>query len=238
MNIKPVEININNNFQFGIVAFFVDKPYFMRCLVTARRILGINNPIPREEVKNFLFKAKLNSKLPEYFISESKIPEKLAKFKRNGFEVFADIYQTYQGYYPWFADVIFFSIINNSVEEEDIKSEPLFFEPGELNEELGLVKLGFPGGAITIYPFSTDQQVLDLLHKYRKSLKIPDTIANIRRDRIRYWLNQPIKKGGEGQSHYKIALSEANGNSSLAHNSVRGIGVSIKQYKDRLNVQL
>lgn len=227
MRFEPVEINIRDDFKYGMVAFLVDTPDFIECIVEARKELGLENPISRVVAKKFTYSDKLNSKLKETFINKGKIPKNLVKFKENCFDVFADIYQSYIGYYPYFSDVIFFSIVCNCVIEKDIKAQPLFFNVSELFnfKQLGFVELGQPGGIMTIYPFTSDGEVLNLLHKYKKGLKAPDTISNIRRDRTWFWQHVT------GLSYQQIWEAHEGEDKPFDRG---GVIKAIKQYEKRL----
>jgi hypothetical protein len=224
----PIKIDIDDLFKYCVVAFFVDKPDFLGVIREARKDLGIKKLLTREETEH----------LHLGFVTKKDNPTKKYKWPRRGSDKYkflkkcnnmlANLYQIYQADW-YFQDVIVFSILSGVVNENDLDTRPYFLNRRDFHEDEGYNNIGEGIGAIVIYPHTSDKEVADVLHKFRKGLKIPDTITNIKRDRKWLWL----KVGGLSYSEIqKLATTEGE---PITRD---GVIKAIKQYEKRLTVDI
>lgn len=222
----PIKIDIKDPFKYGVVAFFVDQSDFLEVVLQAREDLGINRLLSRDETKSL--QLGITSR-KDTLIKNKKILTSVSDSKKiikRSFDVVTNLYQYYQGIW-YFQDVILFSILSGVVREEDINTKPFFVSKSDFYQKKGSENVGEGSGAIMIFPYTSDKEVLSVLHNFRKRLNIPDTISNIRRDREWYWQHM-------GGSSYQTIWKKHKGQDKPFNRD--GVIKAIKQYKERLNL--
>jgi hypothetical protein len=229
MNIEPIKIDIEDSLKFGRVAFFVDRDDFLQDVSKARSELGLKKLISRQRAEDiFLNYRSRNGRMKIEFTRWDKA-SKLELNILKSMNLIIDIVNRYHNTNRAFAEVVKFSVICGVVKEGDIDARPYFINDWEFEENNDFYQLNFGNGAIVVYPDSTDKEVLEVFHDFKKKMNIPDTISNIKRDREWYWLKK------KGKSYYQIAIKENKGNELRALNDKEAIRKAIKQYEKRLH---
>lgn len=231
MSMKPITIEIKDNWVFGEVAFLVDRDNFLKDVGKVRKELGIAKLMTLSEMINWLRKER--KELDEGLLSRRQsyaIANELRKKHRRS---------------PTFFHPIMSAIFCGVVTEDDFPSIPFcrLIYPKMLPIDVYTLSGGFePRIAIIISPETKLDEVIQVfrtevpkvVEKYKKDVlksKRPplDTISNIRRDRGWYWLK---KKGLSYEDIRKRAVSGGE------HISRDGVIKAIKQYRERLAMEL
>jgi len=246
MSIKRIEINIANNWRYGLVSFLVDRDDFLKDIDETRKKIGIKQLLNRDDVEEQFEKEstqetekKYKSSTPEQQKTMRQIGIKLPGKKYIKYDGIALSIQDKYGKSNNFRNVIIFSILCGIVNDKDLeKSYPSIWAT---NPSLGRndVPLHAPQIAIILDPETNPS---DLFESYEQFIKKYSQLnkplsymwrfnkdlgdrKNIRRDREWYWKNK-FDKG-----YVKLQKEELSKKNNI---SVKAIEKAIKRYKEML----
>lgn len=221
IKIRPIDIKIKDNWRYGEIAFLVDRDDFLEDIIEARKRLGLSTFIPHKEILEVEWTSLSLSQADKL----SPIVEKLRKkYKKThhfylvieaailcGVVADGDFMRTYC------------TIIFPGDDDFFFTSEPhlaiIFTPETKLKEIIASFKKEAAGGKKSYKEF---------VLKTKRTTQ--DTISNIKRDRKWYWM----KKNGLSYSQIHKQATEK-GKEAITRD---GIIKAIKQYKERLGVEL
>lgn len=254
MSIKPISIRIENKWTFCEVAFLVDRDDFLADILKARRLLGVKKLIPHtQEDLNKWYGEELDRALDKKF-SSSKVSKEFS-FPTTKSQIIKDKILTKYRKPPFFLNIIEAAIFCGFITDEDfsVTAYVQIIDPNEYVERYKLRKfMGYPKLAIVISPETKPEEVESIMRKrvpsemeffkqnYLKSKRnLTDTVSNIERDRVWYWLNHKTnpydinKKQALDKKlgYYRIAQLSTQQGSPI---SLSGVRAAIDQYRDKL----
>lgn len=234
MNIIPINIDIKDNWRFGLVAFLVDRVDFLKDVEQARQELKISKLLDRSKIER-----------EQALRNEKATIKKYGHSPVNGIILYIstkydDMALKLQNKYKKsdnFRSVIKFAVISGMVLDRDYEDEdPLIFVPNK-NEGISDIPVRYPKIAILVNPETNPDKVktklIDLVKYYKAKNKklgkewlVPDTVTNIKRDRVWYWQKR------NGMSYEEIRRSTENINQPATWQAARN---SISRYKSHLD---
>jgi hypothetical protein len=234
LNIEPIKIKIADIYKYSQVAYLVDRDDFLKDIVKTRKLLKLKDLIPRkdfeliEEVQtdyvNNLFELKISiDKSPEY-----KRRANIFKKKLEIENFLSLIFKKYK-IADDLSNIVVYSILCNEVWDKDLNIGASFFPGDEIINYSDQPLFSKHAGFIAVFPSTKIENVNQIFRDYKRSLKIPDIITNIKRDRKWYWL----KKAGWSYSKiFEKAKSEGE------YITRDGVIKAIKQYEKRLTMEI
>lgn len=228
---KPVQIEIEGAWRYGLVAFLVDRDDFLKDIEEARQKLRIKKLLLREAIEK-----RLEAK--NIALTKRKYGDKAEalRFRLVAPNKFDDIIIKLQNKYHKsnnFQNVIKFAIICGLVVEKDLENEkPLIWAANSNTEKAQEAFFRFPQIAIVVNPETNPDDVRSKLinfiktgKQYSKEWVLPDTVTNIKRDRIWYWQQK------EGMSYEEIRKKTKKIDQPATWQAVRN---AISRYKTHL----
>lgn len=255
MNIKipPIEIEIDDERKYALVAFFVDRDDFLEDINAARKDLGLSDFIPYDEVEEWENQQLESLKKidPPKLINTGKgiaywDPETVIE------KIIFELLKKYNKSSIYF-DVVSKAILSGKVKDDAFTKTaycyvhyPDFYNP----KDYGLEIIEEPKICIVITPDTNPEEIDELFNK-----EVPEAIknyqdylnshpnytwsktSNIRRDRRWYWLNHKINSY---DIEKRVILSNKLGYLKIAqledvYVSWTGVREAINQYKKRLS---
>ena len=217
IKIEPVDIRIEDNWGFGLVAFLVDKDDFLQDLQSVRQKLSLKKLLNREKVEK-QFEEKNQKATTKLFNTSSQEQRELlnrmrivasTKYDTATIELLEKYRKSNN-----FHHVIKFAIISGVVTDEDFEgTEPVIWviTPGQGKTE---IPIHYPQIAIVVDPETHPDKVKEGFTNFIKNAKsfkrwdqwvLQDTINNIKRDRKWYW------RWRNGESYRRIAINDNGG---------------------------
>ena len=256
MEIKPIDIQVDNPRRFSRIAYLVDRDDFLLHIHKFRKQLGIEKPISIDDLNSWRAKEPFKpskitknpirdvSGVPLYYCIQGFPSEEITKF----------LLQKYHRWSNYFL-VIYYALVCGVVPDDSLSIEATcqLIRPDDYYYQ---VQQGITDPSIAIFVTSrTTKKELLLVYKhvlpgvieqYKKITKtkdtsFPDTISNIKRDRKWYWLHK------NGKTYQQIAY-ETIGPKLENQNSVKYneriadyremIRKAIGQYDKRVNISM
>jgi len=245
MDIKKIEIDVDDNWRYTQLALLVDRDDFLRDLYKIRHALHLTKPISPDKLfeyevdemkrRDFVKRRRAEVKIiapyrSDCLRSESLVFDLVRKYKRS------DSY-----FHAIYAAVITGRIQTKNLPSNTASCELIFPEYYYHQVELGNKD---PQIAILLSPESSRKDVVEaykegfqkVLEEYRHRLRahyrdslFVDTVTNIIRDREWYWLKK------QGMSYGQIANLT---NKQRRVISTDGVIKAIKQYEKNLKIPI
>lgn len=245
MDIKHIEIDVEDNWRYTQLALLVDRDDFLRDLYKIRQTLHLAKPISSDK----LFEYEVNEMKRRDFVKRRSAEVKvIAPYRsdclRSESLVF-DLVRKYKRSDSYF-HAIYAAVITGKIQTENLPTNTASCELIFPEYYYHQVKLGNkdPQIAILLSPESSRNDVIEayregfqkVLEEYRHRMRAQyrnplfvDTISNIKRDREWYWLNK------QGMSYGQIANLT---NKQRRVISTDGVIKAIKQYKKNLKIPI
>lgn len=243
MRFEPIEINIDDNRLFCIVAFLIDRSDFLEQASKLRKRFRVKSPLSDKGIETMYWKEDdLNvEKLSKKYGIKSKREKGLSHlYTYTKYDRAVDGLRRKFHKGRYFSKAITNAVLKNKITADDIGISA--YVPSM--EETYIIKLEDHERAIIINPDTKLDDIIkefksilftkviprqgpfgSIKYDYQEIAKLPDTISNIKRDRIWYW--QKL----QGLSYQKIWDQTPKRDKSITRD---GVIKAIKQYEKRL----
>lgn len=212
-----IDINIEDRWKYGEVAFLVDREDFLEDIAVARRLLGIRKLITHTQVEiNKWFEEEINQALKAKLNKRGLDLKRKKKFSFPVTESQKTIDRLLKKYHKplFYSDILKSAILCGLVTDEDfsLTSYVQIIDPMEYIERYKRGEfIGYPKIAIIISPETKPDEINELFrtgiqpemdyfnHNYLNSKRnLPDTMSNIKKVREWYWMYQNERVNGKG----------------------------------------
>lgn len=235
MNIKRIEINIKDDWRYGLVASLIDRADFLQDIEAIRKKHKIKKLFSREEIENETLKQF--DETTNYFRKHGSIHPLLKVVH----EYDNDIIKLQRKYKKSnnFQEVIRFSLICGEVIERDFENVYTIVVGVPKDKDQVFFPLNSPDVAIIITPETDPKEIISAYKNHLKwsrsnnssaaaSWFLYDVRRNIRRDREWFWLNKE-------KSYQRIAELENEKDNLI---TTKGVQKAIKRYERLITLKI